>query len=960
MTESGAEHIPDPEPRYWPLWVLLSGWIEGAEARLRSVGGSWLRHSIRVFWAIVAFAGLVLLMGPVINQPLTLNDITSSAHTATERWIAREFAVDYRITRDAGGVLNAEVEERISAFFPDAVTATGIERVLATQYQDHSLNPRNFTATLDGQPITIKESRSPNFVTLTLQNATALTGDHIFVLRYTTSHLAYPVTDQRLEVPADLLEWDVFGPSWPQGIAGLDVQITLPQELDDKLIRKPRGGIAWTFVGDSTNLSPEPESHSGEVTYRMTNDQRLPPHANAWFEMSFKSGTFSMPEPELFYWVKVFGPAVPLAFLMVTLLFALAARTVAWSDARGTPWYVARYDPPRGISPATAAQILEKPGARELAVALAEAQNTGTARKPSRNNLIVAARIAKRTGRVGDIPFAVSRYLSANERARQLAEGIRRLPHGFVRDFFLWAPIALTLVQWGLVRQLSFQRTTALLWWPFAFVVLSSLVAFIIVWIAISQRPLTKKGALIKQHLRGIDAYSSQTLLLERGTSIDKALPYAVLFGNPRHVGKRIVSLIESELGEGNVSGQWLTSSFLTWSRIVVRVLSVALVAGAITFVTIGPAYAPRHDPISYQSGPIDSRDSWSDVTSFEAHATLSRTPEGLARLVVREDLTVVFSHSGTRISQFAQQWPNRVDGQELTVEVTRLAIDGKVAPHVTEPDGDTLLLRTKLTDPLEGEHSVRVEYVVESAAVAAKEKGETVDRVRWAALLRGWKFDTYWDADPGMKEMRIELTVDADLARQALSGGWMTRDANTAERAKDWKESVLPFDTKVLRENSISYQLVLTRDQNDSWPWDYTLTDLGPSLDFPPGTFVGPNATALQLKQTLDSLPFVVGMGVSLLAFLLGLYGVIAGLRRRGRVFVPGIVREAVRWLQPALTVVSFIAFVWMTFAVDADDPIVGPLGWSLLAALTVTIASLTLTTKRRAAGDRHGRMAR
>ncbi len=949
MTNPGAERIPDPKPQYWPLWVLLSGWVEGTEAWLRSFGGSWLRWSIRVFWAIIAFAGLVLLMGPVINQPLTLDDITGSAKTANETWIAREFAADYRVTRDADGSLNAEVEERISAFFPEGVTASEIERVLATEYQDHSLAPRDFTATLDGQPITVGQSRSPNFVTVTLQNTSALTGDHVFVLRYNISNLAYPVTDKRLETPTDLLEWDVFGPSWPQGIAALDVKITLPQDLNNKLLREPRGGVAWLIISDSSSLAPEPDSAPGEVTYSFTNDQSLPPHANAWFTMSFESGTFAMPEPQAFYWVKVFGPVVPLVILVLTLLFALAARAVAWSDARGAPWYVAQLDPPKDISPGMAAQILENPGTRELSVALNEMKTSSTDPETRRTRLVAAARVARRTGRVGDVPFAVSKYLSAPEHRNQLFHGIRRIPHGFVRDFFLWSPFALTLVQWGLVRQLSYQRTTALLWWPFAFVVFSSLLAVIIVWIAKSQRPLTKKGALIKQYLRGIEAFSSQTQMLDRENSNDETLPYAVLFGRSRSVGKRVVALIESELDERGVSKRWLTSSFLTWSRILVRAFSVALVVGAIIFVSVAPGYATRHSPLSYEWGPSGSNDSWSDVTSFDAKATLSRTPEGRAQLVVVEDLVVIFTHEGTRISQFAQQWPNRVDAQDLNVRVTRFTIDEKNVPYVTEQDADTLLLRTKLIEALEGEHEVRVEYVVDSAAVAAEQGGGLVDRVRWAALLKGWKYDYHWDADPGLKNFRVELTVDRVIAQQSISGGWMTRDTSSADRAKEWKEAVVPFPSKVLHENAVSYHLVLTRDENDSWPFDFTIADLGPRLDFPAGTFVGPDAEALHLKRTLDALPFVVGMSVGGLALILGCYGIFAGIGRRVRAFQPGLVRDAVRWLQPAFVCVSIVGFVWIFSGVDAADSVVVPLGWLTLVALSTGIASLVLTRRTR-----------
>lgn len=950
VTEHGAERIPDPEPNYWPLWVLLAGWIDRVEAWLRSLGGPWLRNTIRTFLAIIAVAGLVLIFGPVINKPLSLDDITSSAKNVSDNWIASEFAADYRIDTAADGTLTAAVEERFTANFSEDSSDTEIQRVLAIEYQDHALAPDNFSATLDGQPIHIKKSQSSNRVTLELGNDTTLNGTHDFVIRYTIHHLAYPASDTRLERPVDLIEWDVFGPSWPQGFKGLEVSVTLPQTLDDQLIRAPRGSIAWTLVGASTTLTPEPNPARGEVTYQFDNDQGIPPHANAWFTMSFEPGTFAMPEPSAFYWVKVFGPVVPLAFLLMTFLFALAARAVAWSDARGKPWYVAQFEPPQGYTPAMAAQILRNPGTRELAIALKDAQVSGTGRKASRPKLIAAARVARRTGRLGDLPFALSKYFTAPERRRQLAEKLRRVPHGFVRDFFIWAPIALTLVQWGLVRQLSFQRTSAVLWWPFTFVVVSTVIASLVVWIAFSQRPLTPKGALIKQHLLGIDAFASQTSLVDRGTGNEPVLPFAVLFGRPRTVGKRVVRLVESALSEKDVSKQWITSSFLTWSRLFVRALSVLVVAGAITAVAVLPEYEPYEQPLSYDFGPADSSDHWSNVTSFAAVATLSRSTEGVAKLEVVENLTVNFTSSGTRISQFAQQWPDRVDGQSLGVRVTGFTIDNQSVPFVTESDLDTVLLRTKLIEPLEGEHKVRVEYSVDSAAVAAMAHDEVVDRVRWAALLEGWRYNQNWGSVPELSTITLEFRLDADLADEALSAGWMTRDTKSADRPSEWKEAVIPFSSAVLTENMKSHTLTVEREENGGWPFYLTVRDVGPSVDFSAGTFAGPNIKALRLQQTLDAIPFRTVLGLAIVAFSIGLAGAIAGIRRRGRVFEPGLIRDVVRWLQPASMVAVVFGFVWMTLSVAADHPIVAPLGWSTLAAVVAGVSALALTRRQRA----------
>jgi hypothetical protein len=152
--------VADAPPQHTALWVVLSRWLLGAEAWLRSHGGARLRNGIRAFWAVVAIGGLVLLFGPVINEPLSLEDITGSAGTATETWIARDFDVDYAIERGDDGRLTAHVEETITAFFPDGVEETGIRRVLATQYQGHALEPSHVEATVDGVAVEPRRSET--------------------------------------------------------------------------------------------------------------------------------------------------------------------------------------------------------------------------------------------------------------------------------------------------------------------------------------------------------------------------------------------------------------------------------------------------------------------------------------------------------------------------------------------------------------------------------------------------------------------------------------------------------------------------------------------------------------------------------------------------------------------------------------------------------------------------------
>ncbi|WP_158507173.1 DUF2207 domain-containing protein [Subtercola sp. Z020] len=1034
---TGAERIPAPYPAASPLWVLLSRWLLALEAWLRSHGGRRLRFGLRAFWGAVAVAGVVLLVGPVINPPLTLDDITSSADTVTDRWIAREFAVDYRIERSTDGTLVAHVEERIGAFFPDGTDEPGIQRALATQYQGHDLALSNITATMDGAAIEVQRAQTPDRETLTLDapgngprsgtgNATGttdaapLTGDHAFVLRYDLANLAYETTDTATDQPVDLLQWNVFGPSWPQGFAGLDVSITLPQELDDRLVRQPRGNLAWTLLSAGEWLEPEAGGAAGgapgDVTYRFMNDQNIPPHAEAWFTMNFQPGTFRMPDPTPLFWVQTFGPVAPLAFLAITLLLAFAARRVAWSDARGRPWFVSQSEPPEGVSPETAAAVLQRPRALELAGSLDRVQSgvahrrkpapdaagtddatftkTGALKRKSRSRasraaadrrgrLVDAARVAHRTGRIGDLPRALARYSAAPARRALQATGLRRIPRGFVRDLFIAAPLALTLVQWGIVRQLSHQAKLSIVWWPVAFVLVSTVVAVIVLAIALSARPLTRRGALLKQHLQGIGVYADRTRLLERAPTNDSLLPFAVLLAPPREAGERVVGLIEGELDDGSGSSSssgsdWRTPGFLTWPRLGLRALALLLVAGAIVAVSVLPNPYDRGDDFASFSGDIPGTID-TKVTSMDAVADLSRTADGHARLAVTEQLTVTFGDEGSRVPQFVQEWPSIQNHQNLGLTVRSVTIDGADVPFATEQRPNTVLMRTTLGDVLTGAHDVQLSYELESAAVAAEQAGRAgdagqggaaVDRIRWTALLDGWQYDSAWGDEPAPDPLRLQLRMPASLAGDVTDGGWLTLDTDSSDSPSDWAPAVVPFDSPEYTSaagsqaadrsgttsntstdaGTVLHVLDLRGgDLDTGYPFDLTVDGTGAALDFPAGTFAGPDPAALRLEQFGAVAPLLVVVLLAALAVVFGVLGAVQGARRRPRIFVPGLLRDLVWWLAPAATLATTILFFWMTIDMPADDGDFVPLALATLAALAASVAGLVLTRRSR-----------
>jgi hypothetical protein len=944
-----ADRIADPAPRHTPLWAFLSAWLFGVEAWLKSHGGTKLRVSLWAFWALVGVGGATLLVGPVINPPITLDEITASAANATDSWIARDFVVDYAITRTEEGRLVAHVEERITAAFPDDVDESGIERVLATQYEGNALRPSNIEATLDGAAITPELSATADRLTIALDAGERLGGDHDVVLRYELHDLAYATVDESTDQPVDLLQWDVFGPAWGQAFTGLEVNLTVPHDINDQLIRQPRGSFAWTILSDGAWLDPEPGGPSDSATYQFTVDQNIPPNAQAQFLLSFEQGTFVMPAPSALYWLQVYGPLAPLVFLGATLLLALAARAVAWGDARGRPWYVAQYTPPSKVSPRMAAHVLREPRMVELAESL-EALRVGrrrikrrvyadgTTRLIRRELQIAAAHAARRAGRLGDLPRALNSYYLDRERREQLSEGFRRIPRGFVRDLFIAAPIALTLVQWGLLRQLSEQRILSVVWWPATFFFVSVAISVVVVWIALSSRPLTRRGALLKQHLLGIQVYAERTRLLERGVLTDRVLPYAVLTGS-RQDAQRLGATVEAELGDPGATRNWQTPDFLSWPRLLVRTLSVLLVAGTITAVATLPDPFPRSSDYALYSSDLEGT-FWAKVQGIDVAAELSRSDDGHAVVDVAERLTVEFDAEASGVPQFARQWPTSLNNQDLGFRLVSVTMDGDDVPHTTTFVDGTVLLETQLATPLSGSHDVEVRYVLDTAATATSAGVGTIDRVRWAALLDGWENDSTWDRDPAPSPFRLQFAMSEELAASATAAGWIS--LNTDRDYHHWTPSVVPFGSG----NGVGpHTLDLKPDEYGSWPSDVTLDDLGASVDFPAGTFTEPSVWAVRVSQLAAAGPVMTVLLLTALAIAFPVWRVLRGARRGHRGLTPGPLRDFIRWFAPAAALSVFILFVWASQNMVPDHPAFAPLGLSVLAALGGATAGIVVT---------------
>ncbi len=927
-----ADAVDLDPPRHTPLWALLSRWLLALEAWLRSHGGAPLRAGVRGFWALVAAVGIFLLVGPVINAPLTFDDITSSADDATSTWIARDFSADYEVVRGDDGRLVLEVEERFTAFFPDDVNQRSVERVIATQYEGHDLSPVLRSATFDGQSVEPTVRQQATRTTYRIDGGGRLTGGHDIVLRYDLRDVAYDDRDLSSEQAYQVLQWDLFGPEWSHAVMNSELRVTVPRELANAYAREPTGGIAWLLLSESTTL--EADVPDGDpLVYELTNDQNVPPHASFWFTFRFAPDTFAMPAPSPLFYLQAFGPFVPLVLLAISVLFAFAARAVAWADDRGRAWFVPESAPRSGSTLALDARIWR---ARRTSV-LAEALEAWRQNPADRRRERALVRAARRAGRWGDLPRALGAYRFSPAWSEQFRLGLRRVPRGFVRDAFLGGSLALTVLQWGLVRQLSHQSALTVYWYPTAIVAVSTLLAAVVFVIALTARPLTAEGALAEQHLRGQRLHLEQTSAAERTPLRDRDLPYVVLFQRPRRAGRLLRRMLVDAGIDGRVASD---PDFVGAGRLAVRAAALLTVAAAIVLAATTTA-TTRHAP--GQDDVLDDieGDYGVYVSDADIEATLMRAADGTATLEVVETYAATVDANLRAVPQVTRAWRDVIDGHDQRLTVEAVTVDGDDVPFAQTRRLDHAVVQSRLPDDWPGEHAIEVRYRL-SAPVASVDSsdGGTVDELRWTALLPWWEWT--WDGvDHETERLRVALRLPADLADDLVEGsGWMDEFANRPARTP------LPFETT----DADAGDVVIAFDENVDD--EYARESLWPSgtqygglhLRFADGTFAAPLAPS-PLYRVWQALPWSLGPLSGGLTVILAAIGTIAG---RDRLRRHGVLWDAVRWLPLALTVAQVPLIAWATADAYDDDPIL-PATLVPMAASVVAVVAVLVATRRK-----------
>lgn len=1005
--------IPDPQPEHTPFFRWLARVFTAVEARLRARGDTSVRNAIRFFWGFVAIVGVFLLVGPIINKPLDIDDVLDSAKLSEVDWIATDAAIDYTLERTAEGAFAARVSERYTARFTNGPERV-VERMFATEFNGRDTRFELHSATIDGEPAEVEVRRGATVtrVLISQPDGARLEGEREIALAYELHDLVTTETDAATEQPVDTWSWPLLGPSWPQATKGVEVSLTLPHDLDEALVRAPRAYVGWLLLSGTEWLTPEEETAQG-VRYAFSNDDTLPPYPDLFIDTSFAAGTFEQPPTTPLFWLQSWGPLIPLALLAVLLLFALAARRVVWADSAGEPWYLPRSDPPDDLTPAASAQLLDRPWHAELISELTKgpagakpAKKQKRAKRPDPGGrgreswLAAVARAGMRAGRIGNLPSVAGRRARWRAHDQPVEDRLRWVPDSYVRDTFIFGSLAIVLLQWGLLRQLSHQVILAVVWWPGLFVLASTVLALVIIGVVRRPRPLTRSGALAMQQLKGVDAYARATRLLDRGPVDDELLPYAVLFEGPRRAGRAVAGHAARESGDRWLGRGWRTEHFVSLPAVLTVVAALGLLAGSIVTVSTQPVPYNDEDFVTWPgSGPSGAI--WSQVEGFEVDAALERDERGGARLRVVERDAVRFTAGGSSVPQLAREWPRARLGQDLGFGIETVEVDGEAVPFREITGPQSVVLATQMSTVLDGLHDVEIVYTLSAPVVDAPDGPDSQQQLRWTAAYDFWE-DTYYtdaaspfDGTAPVRPLRIGLTVAPDIAGEIRSGGWIDSDherdrvpyengnwyqpwqyENSIYIGDDLEDS-RPYDLRIGDERtlddgsfvvSLDAEAVESREGEDyveetpPGPWQiseeinatlekYELdmnNDLGAVLNFAPGTFAGVDEQAAERYAAARALPYATVLGLAALvsAAAIGVFVFALRMSRRSSASLRTISFAAL----PIATAAQSVLFGWAVMTMPGSDN----RGWGAIAIGAFMLAAVlaqTILVARRSA---------
>jgi uncharacterized membrane protein YgcG len=265
------------------------------------------------------------------------------------------FDAVYELSRDDGGRSQLHTTETLVAVFPEYDQNRGIRRALVTDYKGHSTSIDIVSVTDgNGVPRSFERTTEGEFTTLTIAvpQGQYVHGEQTYVIEYTQSDVTSTETDLADGVTRDEFYWDTNGTGWAQPFGEVSATVRVHADLVPALTGEPRCYYGYDGTSEQCTIDGDDD---GEFSATVRD---LFSYQNMTVVISFEQGTFAGAP----FWVYVpILPLIAFALVLFGLIAAIVVRFVYLRDARGRGIVVAQYQPPEGLSTLVAANVVGRP-----------------------------------------------------------------------------------------------------------------------------------------------------------------------------------------------------------------------------------------------------------------------------------------------------------------------------------------------------------------------------------------------------------------------------------------------------------------------------------------------------------------------------------------------------------------------------------------------------------------------
>lgn len=504
----------------------------------------------------------------------------------------REFTGDYYLSKDGDGRAKLKVVEEFIVEFPEYDKNKGMVRVIPSSYDGHSLDIQVESLTRGGNPEPIYSQKFENGY-LVIE-----TGDESYVKGMQVYMLTYTMRDMLKDFGSyQEFYGDTIGVNWDYQFDKVTGRVHLDDSVSGLFTKE-----TLCYQGSLGEKTPCQSQVDGSAVVFSSNGA-LRPKSSLSMHLKFKPGSFKMYEMGIVDMMIQYGvPVLGVVLSAVGLVWGIVLRMTSGRNRKGRGTIVPEYLPPQAISPVMASDVKGKGASVAITAQLVD--------MAVRHKIDIIEEVSK--GVIGDKKTYKFKVRSVDGLTKDDAEFMRATTGmvmgavHFVKkqdtktgnkllDLFRKAsermqdegyrqamtgatgPIVLSLVSgvftWAVPTFLakSAVETPLITMGPIATVIAVVILSILL----LGRKPLTEKGAQLKEYLEGLEMYIKigeeerlQILQSPQGASrevidikdtsqvirlYERLLPYAILFGLEKEWGK----VLEIKYGDNSTSPEW-------------------------------------------------------------------------------------------------------------------------------------------------------------------------------------------------------------------------------------------------------------------------------------------------------------------------------------------------------------------------------------------------------------------